>query len=222
EQQSGVEIVAPPAEPEQAVREQKAEMVLVIDSDFAEKFNRSSPAGVHLLSDSTSRTSAPKVKRLMALLRGFSSQTAGLRLITGGISPEAASVLKIDDVDIANLAQRAARVLGTILIFLALGCVTGAMPFATDSTAGERERGSLEPLLINPVPRWQIAAGKWLAAAAAGFAVMIATLAFVFQALSKLPLEDLGIRLSLGPGDAALLVATMGPLALLAPAVLVF
>ena len=34
------------------------------------------------------------------------------------------------------------------------------MGVATDSTAGERERGSLEPLLINPVPRWAFVAGR--------------------------------------------------------------
>ena len=32
-----------------------------------------------------------------------------------------------------------------------------------DSTAGERERGSLEPLLINPVARWEFVVGKLLA-----------------------------------------------------------
>ena len=34
-----------------------------------------------------------------------------------------------------------------------MAAFTGGMQIATDSTAGERERGSLEPLLVNPVPR---------------------------------------------------------------------
>ena len=36
----------------------------------------------------------------------------------------------------------------------------GGMALAIDTTAGERERQSLEPLLANPVPRGQILAGK--------------------------------------------------------------
>ena len=35
-----------------------------------------------------------------------------------------------------------------------IAAFTGGMQIATDSTAGERERGSLEPLLVNPAPRW--------------------------------------------------------------------
>jgi ABC-type Na+ efflux pump, permease component len=50
------------------------------------------------------------------------------------------------------------------------------MHIATDSTAGERERGSLEPLLINPIPRFELVAGKWLAAVASSAVGVTATL----------------------------------------------
>jgi len=39
--------------------------------------------------------------------------------------------------------------------------VFGALSVAIDVTAGERERGSLEPLLANPVQAWQLVVGKW-------------------------------------------------------------
>ncbi len=39
---------------------------------------------------------------------------------------------------------------------------TGATHLAMDTTAGEKERKSLEPLLINPVERWKIMTGKML------------------------------------------------------------
>ena len=51
-----------------------------------------------------------------------------------------------------------------IPIFLVLAAFVAGMQIATDSTAGERERGSLEPLLVNPIPRMELVAGKWLAA----------------------------------------------------------
>jgi sodium transport system permease protein len=91
------------------------------------------------------------------------------------VSPTVASVLKVDDVEISNAQQRAATILNVIPIFLIAAGFTAGMQIATDATAGERERFSLEPLLINPVPRCQLIGGKWLAAAVAATGGMAAT-----------------------------------------------
>ena len=56
--------------------------------------------------------------------------------------------------------QRAAQLLVVIPMFIILAAFIGAMQIATDSTAGERERGSLEPLLVNPAPRGAFVGGK--------------------------------------------------------------
>ena len=55
------------------------------------------------------------------------------------------------------------------------------MQIATDSTAGERERGSLEPLLVNPAPRGAIAPGKWLAATFASMLSVLLTTALCWR-----------------------------------------
>jgi sodium transport system permease protein len=62
-------------------------------------------------------------------------------------------------------------------MFAILAPLLGGMTIAIDATAGERERGSLEPLLGNPVPAWVLALGKWLAAWAGAIAVTTITLA---------------------------------------------
>jgi sodium transport system permease protein len=41
-----------------------------------------------------------------------------------------------------------------------MAIMVGGMYASIDTTAGERERGSLEPLMMNPVG-WQLAIGKW-------------------------------------------------------------
>jgi sodium transport system permease protein len=96
------------------------------------------------------------------------------------------------------------------------------MQIATDSTAGERERGSLEPLLLNPAPRWQLVTGKWLAASGVAFFGILFTLVITSNVLSRLPLEDLGVRYHLGPADILVLVAAIAPVALVAPALQVY
>ena len=50
------------------------------------------------------------------------------------------------------------------------------MHLAIDCTAGERERGSLEPLLVNPVSRPAILAGKWMATVLVALVALLVTL----------------------------------------------
>jgi sodium transport system permease protein len=218
EQQSGVQVVPGPADPEAAVRDRKEELVLVIMHDFSENFEESKSAPVEVFSDSTQRSVQPKLARLTTLLNRFNAQTVALRLIARGISPEVFRPLEVRQIDIANAQQRGATILNVMLMFLAMAVMTAGMQIATDSTAGERERGSLEPLLLNPVPRWQLIGGKWLASAVMAFAGMLITLEVMKLVVSTLPLEDLGIRFHLGRPALLMLIAAMGPLALLVPA----
>ncbi len=222
EQQPGVQVVDGPEKAEAAVRDRSQDFVLVIEKDFAEKFRDSRPAPVQLVSDSTQQSSRPKVKRLESLLNHFSSQMGALRLMARGVSPLVASALKIEDVEISNAAQRAATIFNFIPLFLIAAAFSAGMQIATDATAGERERFSLEPLLINPVPRWQLVGGKWLAAAVAAIIGMAGTLVITAYALSRMSLEDLGVRFHLGVAECLLVFAAVAPMALLAPAVQIY
>ena len=94
------------------------------------------------------------------------------------------------------------------------------MHLAIDTTAGEKERRSLEPLMINPVPRWQIMMGKLLAVGIFGMAsLLLALLAFRIT-LPYLPLAALGVDLGLGVNAMVGIVLVVTPVALLAAALL--
>ena len=81
-----------------------------------------------------------------------------------GVSPDLVEPVKVEHVSTATARQKGAFILFLIPMFAILSPLLGGMTIAIDSTAGERERGSLEPLLVNPAPRGAIAGGKWLAA----------------------------------------------------------
>ena len=101
-------------------------------------------------------------------------------------------------------------------MFVILAAFVTGMNVAIDTTAGERERASLEPLLINPVPRTVIVLGKWLAAVVfSGIGVML-TLASVVLALGRVPLHQLGLHLEVGPPEALGILAATLPLAFFA------
>jgi sodium transport system permease protein len=103
---------------------------------------------------------------------------------------------------------------------LMITAFTGGMHLAIDSTAGEKERKSLEPLLINPVPRWQIMSGKMLATIVFGFASLALTLLSFRFALPYMPTGSLGIDLTLDFKTVAGILAVVGPVAVLAAALL--
>lgn len=197
-QQAGVTIVDGPADPEEAVRTRREDVVVVIAEDFAADFTSSKPAQIRIVADSSSQNTRPKVQRIRGLFQRYSSEIGSLRLIARGVSPVVASALQIEDVEVSSAQQRAATLLGFIPLFIMISAFTGAMQIATDSTAGERERGSIEALLVNPAPRGAIAAGKWVAGSLTAMLSVAVSGGLLFALFQYIPLQDLGIRFRLG------------------------
>src|SRR5262245_22059671 len=74
--------------------------------------------------------------------------------------------------------------LSMMSVFTLVSAFTGGMHIALDSTAGERERGSLVPLLLNPVSRMHVIVGKWIAVAffaLAGLALNLVAFTAIFE-----------------------------------------
>jgi len=211
-QQSGVEIVEGPANPQEAVRTRQEDLVIVIPEDFADDFKASKPAQVRLVSDGSSQNARPKIQRIRGLLQRYGSEIGSLRLIARGVSPVAATPIQIEDVEVSSAQQRAATILGFIPLFVMIAAFTGAMQIATDSTAGERERGSIEALLVNPAPRVAIAAGKWIAGTLTAMLSVVVTGGLLFVLFQYIPLQDLGIRFRLGTPQLLGFLAVVLPL----------
>ncbi len=149
-QQTGVQVMPAPADAERAVRERDEDVVLIIEKDFEKDMARAVPAPVKLVSDVTREGSRPKVNRVRNLVATYSQMTGGLRLIARGVAPSVATAVRIEEIEVSSSQQRLAMQLNVLPLLLVIAALTGGMQIAIDSTAGERERGSLEPLLLNP------------------------------------------------------------------------
>ena len=211
-QQAGVTIADGPPNAEEAVRTRSETVVVVIADDFAEDFNASRPAQVRIVADGSSQDARPKLQRVRQLFQRYSNEIGSLRLIARGVSPVVASPLQIEDVEVSSAQQRAAMVLRIIPLFIMIAAFTGAMSIATDSTAGERERGSLEALLVNPVPRGALASGKWAAATLTAMLTVLVSGGLLFALFQYIPLQDLGLRVRLGMPHVMWSLATVLPL----------
>lgn len=212
----GYEVAEGPEDAQAAVRDEVHDFVLVIPDDFAERFSEGRTADVELVYDGARKEASQGVSRVRSLVREYGRMVGNLRLIARGISPQLGNPVAINDVDTASARQRSASWFSFIPMIIIMATFIGGMNVAIDATAGERERSSLEPLLVNPVPRRALVVGKWLAASVfSGASVGLALVALLF-ALSRIPLQQLGVDLHIGAYEAiGLLLATL-PLALFA------
>ena len=177
-------------------------VVMAVPDGFGERFAGGRPARVLVYADGSNSKAERRADRLRAAIGGYSGALASLRLQARGISPLVAQPLVVDDVDVSTPAARATLVLGMLSYLILLVTLVGGMYLAIDATAGERERGSLEPLLTMPVPRAQLIYGKVLAAAffmSVALALVTTTLAL---SIRQLPLETIGMSANFGPGVA--------------------
>jgi sodium transport system permease protein len=213
-QQAGVQVVEGPVEAEKAVREQREAVVVIVPNDFAERFRSSRPAPLQLIADSSRNDVRPSVQRVQMLLQQYAAEISSLRLIMRGVSPAAVRPLAIEEIEVSTAQQRAAQILTFIPMFIMVAGFVGGMQIATDSTAGERERGSLEPLLVNPAPRVAFVAGKWMAATLAAVASVCLTTVLCAQLTRLLRLEDMGIRLEIGPQHVGPILLAVAPMCL--------
>lgn len=207
-----------PADPEGALRRRETDVVLRIDPDFALHGAEQRPATVELLYDSSRRSSVEKARRVDEALRRFDLTMARVRLLARGIAPSAVQAIAVERRDFASPAARAAVALGMLPMFLLLAAFVASMNAAIDATAGERERGSLEALLVHPVSRQALARGKWLASAALAAIGVVLTLLAAERALAWERVRNLDLALGLDRADLATFLALLLPLALLAPA----
>lgn len=221
-QQTGVTIVPAPPDPERAVRDRDEDVVLLIEPGFERDLARAVPARVKLVSDATRDGARPKVARVRSLVATYSQTTGGLRLIARGVAPSVATGLRIEEVEVSSAQQRLAMQLAVLPLLLVIAALTGGMQIAIDSTAGERERGSLEPLLLNPVPRGALAAGKWLAASAFSCGAVVFSMLLTITVMRRVPWHDLGMRFAVTDGELLSLLVLILPVAFLLSAFVLF
>ena len=183
----------------EAVKLGTHDIVVIIPSAFGEQLGSGLPAKVEVISDQANTTAERESRRARSALQAYNQQLASIRLSARGVSPLVLRPLNIDDVDVSTPSGRSGILLGMMSYFFLFAMLMGGMYLAIDTTAGERERGSLEPLLALPVTRDRLMLGKIMATCVfMALSLMLSLLSF-FVALKFMPLEQLGMTPNFGP-----------------------
>ena len=203
--------------PEAAIKDKDYDVVLAIDENFAEDMLNAKPAKVMLYYDASAKGAANvSVRRVRALINAYSAQIGAMRLQLRGVSPNLMQVVMIEDHDQATDQSKGAQLMLFLPYFLIMGLFMGSMYLAIDTTAGEKERKSLEPLFLNPVSRVDVLSGKLAATIGFGLLTLVLTLIAFKLTLPFYPSQSLGLTLSLGLADMGLMLLVLLPLSLLA------
>lgn len=195
-----------------AIREHRQTQVLVITDDFGKQLAAGEPAPLVLYADSSDSSNARGLSRVRVLLEQYGVLIQRLRITARGIDPLVLSPIVVQSVDVATPASRSVIFLGTLSYLMLLTMLMGGMYLAIDTTAGERERGSLEALLTVPVKRQQLIYGKIMATCAYMTLSLTLTVTAFSVALQFVGLEQFGMTVNFGPLVALQVIAFCLPL----------
>ena len=203
-----------PADWEQQLKDSKlGDPVLVVPRDFEADLARGEAPVVEVVGSSGNQRAQTAMGGLLRLLRGFNQEQATLRLAMRGVAASALEAMHVEERDLADAGARAAQ-LGTLVpYFVLMAVLYGALNAALDTTAGERERGSLEPLLMNPAPRGALVLGKWGAVASVGMLIAVLSCLSFLPAQWLLRSETLAAMFRYGPGEALAFIGLLIPIA---------
>lgn len=205
---------APPADYERQLRDSKlGEPVLVIPADFETQLARGEVPVLELVGSSANTRVQAALGRVHRVVQAFNQEQATLRLAVRGVPPSALEAVQLEERNLASPGSRASQLATMVPFFVLMAVLYGALNAALDSTAGERERGSLEPLLMNPAPHAAIVLGKWGAVAAVAMLIALLSCFSFLPAQSLLRSETLAAMFRFGWSEAVAFVLLLLPVA---------
>jgi len=166
-----------PARRERAVRDGEASAVMVIPADLPEQFRANGDVAIPIHYKSVDEASQVTYLRLREALDRWKRGIVEERRKRDDLPAGYAQPIEVRALDAATAQEVGGNVWGRIFPFLlVLMSLTGAFYPAVDLCAGEKERGTMETLLISPAGRAEIVLGKFLAVLVASVTTAILNL----------------------------------------------
>ncbi|MFM7799080.1 MAG: ABC transporter permease [Planctomycetota bacterium] len=197
-----------------AIADGRHKAVVLVPPDFPARIAAAQPADIRLFYDRSNDIGGGAAARVREAAGLYGQRIAQSRLLLRGVEPTLLRPVAVQDIDVSTPKARAVLALGTLTFFVILAMLTGGLYLAIDSTAGERERGSLEALLTTPLPRAHLLYGKILATSAYMLISLVVTLVALSLALQFTRLESWGMSIDLSPQAVLAMVLFTAPLGL--------
>jgi sodium transport system permease protein len=200
---------ATPAHRLEAVRNGTASAVVMIPADLPHQFREKNDVEIPILYRSVDEASQNTYYRLREILDRWKRGIVDARTKKDNLPRGYAQPILVKSQDVATEQEVEGSTWSLIFPFLlVMMSLTGAFYPAVDLCAGEKERGTMETLLISPATRGEIVLGKFLTVMLAS--VLTAVLNLVSMGLTGLVMARRGATLSMEPTQQAA-VAGLAP-----------
>lgn len=214
-ERQGYQIKKAPLDYEKQLQEKTLiDPVLVINDDFESTLSQGERPSVVIVLDVANQDTQTGVAPLRQLLHGYNNERAGLNLAMRGVSADILNVVDIKERQLSRSADSGARLKSVLSMMLMITMISAGLYAAIDTSAGERERGSLEPLMMNPVPGWQFAIGKWLSVSCLTMMIVVFAVLSIFPASWLIRNETIKLMLQFSSKEMMLMLLVLLPLGL--------
>lgn len=221
EQAEGVTVVKA-KDPVQSVKDGETVVGIEVPADFMEKLHNGQSPEIVIYADQSSQKASTGSEQISMVLNMKKQEELMKRLAEKNIDPASLEPFHIKTDSVGGEDEFSLYMISIFAqLVIVLAVLMGGMSAANDLFAGEKERKTMEALIMTPVSRLQLIIGKWLTISTLGiisgiFSVVTFTVVVIFftehlgEAMNLK--ENFGIfTLGLGVGIFffALLVATL-------------
>ena len=189
-----------------------AHVRLIVENAETEALARGRALELTLRADLSEHTQSARA--LETAIARYEQERVVTALIGRGVASSVVHPVRLELDNTTRTTPRGRALASVLLIFFACVPFVATMAAAADSTAGERERRTLESLLARPTSPIALALGKWLALVVLGCAATLLTVALGMAALARAPLGELGLVIRSDPGGSFVLALGLVPLVL--------
>lgn len=214
----GVIITSVEGEIYQQVEQGKLSFVLIVPKDASTQYSSGEKIDLSLVFDATNTKVKGSLNFVRQQIQAWNGRIGQLRLISRGIDPVLTNPVSVRDINIASDQKMGFFVIATVPFFLLMACFLGSVGFSADMVAGERERRSLESLLITPAKSTALIMGKWLNSFTLTLVVMLVNLLLLLIAFQWIPFKEIGMKVSVDALALVNIFLVLFPIAVLATA----
>lgn len=197
----GLQVEAVGDQAYQQVEQAKLDYALIIPKDAAEKFAIGETIELALVFDVTNSKIQGSLGFIRQQIWSWNSRMGSLRLLSRGIAPAVVNPVSLRDLNVASDEKMGYFVMLSLPMLLILTAFMSSVGFSADMVAGERERRSLESILITPVESTALVLGKWLTSFSLTLVVLAVEMVLFGFAFAYLPFNELGLRVNVTPLD---------------------
>ncbi len=198
----------PVDDPEAAVRDDTVPVAIAVPPDFAARLQAGEGVTLKVYSKKGNLKSELNAGKVQQAVGTYRDGLVAARLQAAGLDPSVLQPVRVETVDASTQAERSSGQLSWLIpFFIAIWTLTGGQMTAIDATAGEKERGTLEVLLVTPIRRSEVVVGKFLATLT--FGLSAAFMAIVGYVVGGTILRTVFLP-RLSGGDATDIVQVMG------------